>query len=65
MNRSSKNDSFTYPALRRHGDRARVIAEAVQRVECDHAGRLRRMTRLLVGAAALLIINGVLVVMLG
>jgi hypothetical protein len=65
MNRSSKIDSSTYPALRRHSDRLRVVDEAMQRVECDHAGRLRRMTRLLVGAASLLILNGVLVVMLG
>lgn len=65
MNTARKIESFPYPSFRRHSDRMLAVNQAMQRVEREHTRRLRRMTLLLAGATALLIINGVLVVTLG
>ena len=67
MNTAQKIDSETnlHPQFRRHNDRVVAISTAMQRVEREHAARLRRMTLLLAGAAALLVINGLLITLFG
>lgn len=65
MNTVQKIESFTYPSFRRHSDRLLAVSQTMQRVEQEHARRLRRMTLLLASAAALLVINGVLVITFG
>ena len=65
MNTAEKIESVKYPPYRREGDRVRAVHLAVQQVEREHAVRLRRMGLLLGGAAALLLVNGLLIVLLG
>lgn len=65
MNTAEKIESVNYPPYRRQGDRVRVINLAMQQVEREHAGRMRRMTLMLGGAAALLLVNGLLITLLG
>jgi type IV secretory pathway component VirB8 len=65
MNTAQKIESFAYPAFRRHSDRMATVTRAIQRVESAHASRQRRLALLLIGAAALLIINGIVIVTLG
>lgn len=67
MNTARKIDSSTNLHLRyrRHNDRVIAVNSAVQRVEREHAARLRRMTMLLLGATSLLVINGLLIALLG
>jgi hypothetical protein len=64
MNRARKIESFAIPPFRRHSDRIHAVTRAVERVEREHAGRLRRLVLLLGFATVLLIINGLLVVSL-
>lgn len=64
MNTVQKIESFTYPSFRRRNDRLLAVSQTMQRVEQEHARRLRRMTLLLASATVLLIINGALVVAL-
>ncbi len=65
MNTAEKIESVNYPPYRRQGDRVRAIYLAMQQVEREHAGRMRRMTLMLGGAAALLLVNGLLITLLG
>jgi hypothetical protein len=65
MNTVQKIESFSYPTFRRRNDRLLALNQTMQRVEWEHARRLRRLTLLLASATVLLIINGVLVVTLG
>jgi hypothetical protein len=64
MKPALKIESISHPPLRRQGDRIAAVSLVIQRVEREHAGRLRRIAMLLAGAAALLIINGILVAFL-
>jgi hypothetical protein len=67
MNTAQKieSDINPHPQFRRHNDRVAAINGAMQRVEREHASRLRRMTMLLAGAAALLVVNGLFITLLG
>ena len=67
MNTAQKieSDNNPHPQFRRHNDRVIAINAAMQRVEREHASRLRRMTMLLAGAATLLVINGLLIALFG
>ncbi len=65
MNTAEKIESVNYPPFRRHKDRVRAISLAVQQVEREHAVRSRRMGLLLGSAAALLLLNGLLISLLG
>ena len=62
--RKIESDRDPHPRFRRHTDRVVAITAAMQRVEREHASRMRRMTMLLAGAATLLIINGLLIALL-
>lgn len=64
MNTAEKIDRKK-SAFRRQGDRVKLIQHAMQRVEREHATRMRRMSLVLVSAAALLLVNGLLITQLG
>ena len=59
--RKIESDTTSRPQFRRHNDRVIAINNTMQRVEREHASRLRRMTILLAGAALLLVANGLFV----
>ncbi len=67
MNTAQKieSDSNSHPRFRRQNDRIAAINIATQRVEREHASRLRRMLVLLAGAAGLLVVNGLIITLLG
>lgn len=62
--RKIESDTTSQPRFRRHSDRVIAINNTMQRVEREHASRLRRMTILLAGAALLLVANGLFVTLL-
>ena len=64
MNSPRKIERADYPPFRRRSDRVRALSMAIQQVEREHDGRLRRMALLLAASAALLLINGVVVTQL-
>ena len=64
MNTAEKIE-YKYPPFRHQKDRVKAINQAMQQVEREHASRMRRMTMILVGAAALLLVNGLLIALLG
>ena len=64
MNSARKIERAVYPPYRRHSDRVRTLSLAMQQVEREHNGRLRRMAITLGAAAVLLLINGVVVTQL-
>lgn len=61
MNTARKIEPVSFPPYRRKGDRNRAIGLVVQRVERDYSPRLRRINYALIAAAALLLINGVVI----
>ena len=63
--RKIESDTTAHPRFRRHSDRVVAINTTMQRVEREHAGRLRRMTMLLAGAAILLVANGLFITLMG
>jgi len=65
MNSARKIASNRYPPFRRHSDRVEAINLATQQVEREHAMRMRRMFVILASAAAILLLNGVAVTLLG
>ncbi len=65
MNTAKKIESVKYPPYRRQGDRVRAVNLAMQQVEKEHAGRIRRMALILAGAASLLLVNGLIISLLG
>ena len=62
--RKIESDTTSRTQFRRHSDRVIAINNTMQRVEREHASRLRRMTILLAGAALLLVANGLFVTLL-
>ena len=64
MNTARKIESNCHPRYRRRSDRVRALSLAMQQVEREHDGRLRRMALTLGAAAALLLINGVVITQL-
>lgn len=63
--RKIESDIHPHPRFRRHSDRVVALSRTMQRVEREHAGRLRRMTMLLSAAALLLVANGLFVTLMG
>lgn len=61
MNAARKIESSNYPTFRRQSDRTLAVALTIQQVEREHGARLHRMVLVLGGAAAILIVNGILI----
>ena len=61
MNTARNIESDSHPQLHHQSDRVAAINLTMQQVEREHASRVRRMAILLGGAAALLIINGIVI----
>lgn len=61
MNTARKIEYSNYPPFRRQSDRTLSINRTIQQVERGHGARLHRMVLVLGSAAAVLIVNGILI----
>ena len=61
MNTVRKIESDSHSQFHHQSDRVAAVNLTIPRVEREHASRVRRMAILLGGAAALLIINGIVI----
>ena len=59
MSSVHKTSNISYPPFRRYGDRDRSLYVTLEQADRGHRSRLRRLAVVLLAAATLLLINGV------